>query len=82
MNSATDLKQQIIIALDSLPDNALLEVVTFLEFLQFKEVHQPASATLYTPVALGGLWMNTWVTDSDIAEVRHEMWHGFGEDDL
>ena len=30
----------------------------------------------YTPVALGGLWQGTIITDEDIESVRQEMWGG------
>ena len=82
MSVQNELKEQIIETLDTLSDESLREVVTFLEHLQYK----PGSSVLqhppYRPVPLGGLWKGVTVTDEDIAEVRREMWDGFGEREL
>jgi hypothetical protein len=80
MNSTTSLKQHILATLDSLPEESLSEVATFLEFLQYK--HAGQRQTPYVPVALGGLWQDISISDEDIAEVRREMWSSFGEREL
>jgi len=78
--AAESIKAEIVTALDLLPPEGLNMVKQFVEFLRFqaKAAQQPP----YTPVALGGLWKGVEIKDEDIAEVRREMWAGFGEDKL
>ena len=73
------LKKQVVAAVDELPRDALEEVVTFLDYLQYKLAQRSSQHIPYKPVALGGLWAGITITEEDIAEVRHEMWEGFGE---
>ncbi len=86
METRVELKQQVVTILDTLPEETLTEVATFLDYLQYKLEHHPAGnsvppfqQTPYKPVALGGLWEGITITDEDIAEVRREMWSNFGE---
>lgn len=62
--------------IDELPESVLLEVARFLEFVRFKLDKQQSSPTLYTPVALGGLWNEVTITDEDIANIRQEIQSG------
>jgi hypothetical protein len=83
MSTANGLKKQIAKTIETLPESSLLEVATFLEYLQYREsLSMRQSPTPYTPVALGGLWPGVVITDEDIDEVRREMWLGFGEQDV
>jgi hypothetical protein len=77
MTSQEQIKQHIIILLDSLPDDRLEEVADYVAFLTTKPPRHLLRP--YTPVALGGLWPDTAITDEDIATVRDEMWRDAGE---
>jgi hypothetical protein len=79
MTTRDGLKQQVVAVLDTLPEETLAEVATFLDYLQYKLEQYPPQQTPYKPVALGGLWEGVTITDEDIAEVRREMWGNFGE---
>jgi len=78
MTTQEQIKRQIITLLDALPEERLEEVADFVEFLYAK--HTPRQ-TMYSPVALGGLWPDVAISDEDIAEVRQEMWRDLGERD-
>ena len=74
MSTANGLKKQISQTIETLPESSLMEVATFLEYLQYREsLGRRRPATPYTPVALGGLWQGVTITDEDIDEVRREM---------
>jgi hypothetical protein len=75
-------KQHIQTILDQLPDEALGDVLTFLEFLQYKKQQKLSEKPRYTPVVMEGLWANVHIRDEDIAEVREEMWGSLGKKDL
>lgn len=77
----SDLKSQVIQALDDLPADVLTEVAAFLEFQRFKLAQQEPATPPYRPVALGGLWKGIRITDEDIQEVRRDMWQRFADDD-
>lgn len=79
MTVLNGVKQQIIDELEVLPVDVLPDVMTFLEYLQYRLSPQAAQQTPYVPVAFGGLWAGVTITDQDIAEVRQEMWADFGE---
>jgi hypothetical protein len=72
------LKQSVITLIEALPDDALMEVVDFLEFQQYKRRKRAVADTPYRPVALGGLLSGVTITDGDIADVRREMWGNLG----
>lgn len=76
MATTKQVKQQIIQLLDTLPAERLEEVVDFVEFLRSKH---GLPSPMYVPVALGGLWSGTSADESDLAEIRQDMWGGFGE---
>ena len=73
MIAQQDLKQHIVETLDTLPEEMLQEVATYLEYLDYKLKKQPPRTTPYQPVALGGLWEGITIDDTDIADVRREM---------
>jgi hypothetical protein len=79
MTTRDGLKEQVVAVLNTLPEEALAEVATFLEYLQYKLDQHPPQQPPYKPVALGGLWEGITITDEDIAEVRREMWGIFGK---
>jgi len=89
MATQVELKKHVVTILDALPEETLAEVARFLDYLQYRLAQQPSETafpasqqTPYKPVALGGVWAGVTITDQDIAEVRREMWSGFGERDL
>ncbi len=77
MTTQEQIKQRIITLLETLPTERLEEVAHFVASLRTRPTpRQP----IYTPVALGGLWAGVAVAESDIAEIRKEIWGGgFGE---
>jgi hypothetical protein len=79
MTARVGLKEQVVAVLDVLPEGKLVEVATFLDYLQHKLDQHPPQQTPYKPLALGGLCEGVTITDEDITEVRHEMWGNFGE---
>ncbi len=82
MSTANGLKKRINKTIESLPESTLVEVATFLEYLEYRESPgNRAQTTPYTPIALGGLWQGAVISDEDIEEVRREMWSKFGERD-
>jgi len=78
MTAGNGVKEQVLVVLDTLPEEALKEVAVFVDYLQYKLGHQ----TPYKPVALGGLWAGITISDEDIAAVRREMWSSLGEREL
>ena len=72
------IKRKIIMALDTLPAESLellLEIVTFLQH----SVRQAPAASRKL-IKLGGLWAGSpEITTDDIAEIRRELWAGFGK---
>jgi hypothetical protein len=71
------LKQHVLAALDTLPEEALEEVAAFLESQRGKRTGRPPDEPPYHPVALGGLWDGQKIRDEDIDDVRREMWRRF-----
>jgi hypothetical protein len=81
--SRVDLEGKIIAELRALPDEALAEIVQFLEYQRFKaEQQEPSYDTPYRPVTLDGLWAGHDLSEEEIDEVHREVWAGFGERDL
>ncbi len=81
--SRTTAKERVIALLDDLPDAALTEVVSFVEFQRYKldqEIQSPARTTRFLPTPMGGLWKGHEITSDDIAEARREMWGRFADD--
>jgi hypothetical protein len=78
---ATDsrLKEELDALLDDLPETALREVASFVEFQRFKLGQHAAKRPPYRPVRLGGLWQGITVDEGDIADARREMWARFAE---
>jgi len=74
-----DLKRHIVATLDTLSEENLEDVAVYLDYLQYKRSHQTERATPHQPVALGGQWEGTAISDEEIADIRHEMWDNFGE---
>jgi hypothetical protein len=78
MTTRVGLKEQVVAVLDTLPEEALAEVASFLDYLQYKLDQHPPQQTPYKPVALGSLWEGVTITDEDITKVRREMWGDLG----
>lgn len=77
-------KERLLAVIDALPDEALAEVASFAEFQRTKlesQNHQTegSDSPPYLPVKVSGLWEGIQISDKDIAEVRREMWEGFGD---
>lgn len=78
MTTHEPTKQQIITALDTLPAGCPQEVADFVALLQTRYMpRQP----LHTLVVLNGLWSSESTDETDIAEVRTEIWGSFGKRD-
>ncbi len=80
----TKPKERAIALLNELPDAAIAEVVSFLEYQRYKLRHEdarPDRTTRYLPTAMGGLEKGTRITADDIAEARREMWGKFSDDE-
>ncbi|MGH2534874.1 MAG: hypothetical protein ACRDJW_21650 [Thermomicrobiales bacterium] len=78
-----DLEGKIIAEVRDLPDEALAEVVQFLEYQRYKvEQQDKPYDTPYRPVALGGLFREFDLSEEEIAEARQEMWGNFGDRDF
>ncbi len=73
-----DLKQRVIDLIDTLPEDALAEVATFVEYQRYK-IERGKDEPPYTPTPLGGLWKGIQISEQDIEEARREMWGRFGE---
>lgn len=74
------LRRKIAHIIDDLPEPSLVELSSFLEYLQFRNARRSAEAEPpYTPVAIGGLWQGVQISDDDLDEARHEMWGALGE---
>lgn len=74
-----ELKKHVLEVLDTLPDEALAEVASFLEYQRHKLGQRRNGTPPYRPVALGGLWAGIQISDEDIDEVRREMWGRFAD---
>lgn len=71
-------KKEIMKEIEALSPESLLELQSFMEFLRFK-----AERGEKRLIKLGGLWEGLPpVDESDIAQVRREMWGDFGEREL
>jgi hypothetical protein len=68
--------QKIYQELLELPDDSLVEIWQFIEFVRFKSCHVPQQV-----VKLGGLLRDYAidVTEEDIAQARKEMWSHLGD---
>lgn len=73
---ATVTPQKIYQELLELPEDSLVEIWQFIEFVQFKSCHTPQRV-----VKLGGLLRNYAIdiTEEDIAHARQEMWGHLGD---
>ena len=80
-NSKAILKAHINALLDTLPEEALAEVMSFVEFQRFKLMPSESPSPPYLPTPMGGLWKGTRITAEDIAEARREMWGRFADDE-
>lgn len=71
-------KDRLIALLDDLPEAALAEVVSFVEFQRYKVAigGTDDNAGRPIPVKLGGLLAGSNITDADMAAVRADMWDG------
>lgn len=74
MSSTANVKQKIMLSLESLPPEGLKEVVNFLEYMRFKFQNMSKTSPQYKPIALGGLWKGETIDEKDIREVRSGMW--------
>jgi hypothetical protein len=66
----TTTKERILQTLDELPEESLVEVSQFLDYLKFKAKKPPVSPKRV--VQLGGLWEDVLfdVTDDEVRELR------------
>lgn len=74
------LKAEIVSSLDFLPTDSLRLLAEFTTFLQAKSGKTDTQRQI---VRLGGLWAELpEIKANDIADVRHEMWGKFGENEI
>ncbi len=73
-SSAATLKQTILTSIENIPPEGLKEVAAFLEYLHYRFQKQQIEVPKYKPIALGGLWKGTKISEVDIEEIREEMW--------
>lgn len=73
-------KEAVIASLDTLPEDAIQEVATFIEFLKFKAELKHPRATPYRPIRLGGLAEGPGLDENELREIRREMWQTFGDE--
>ncbi len=73
-------KESIIAALETLPEDAVQELATFIEFLQFKAVQKESHSRPYRPLKLGGVWEGVVLDEDDFREMRREMWQTLGDE--
>lgn len=71
--AATVTPQKIYQELLELPDDNLVEIWQFIEFVRFKSCHEPPQQRV---VKLGGVLRDYAIdiTEEDIAHARQEMW--------
>jgi hypothetical protein len=74
VTSATTLKRTILTSIENIPPEGLKEVAAFLEYLHYRFQKQQIEAPQYSPIALGGLWKGRQISETDIEEIREEMW--------
>lgn len=60
---------------DKLPDAAIVDLLSWMQSKHTRQQRKPR----FTPVAMGGLWKGIHISDEDLADVRQQMWTGFGE---
>ncbi len=72
-NAATT-KDRIVALLDELPDEALAEVASFIEFQRHRLRRQVDRAVRPHPVKLEGLSSGANISEEEIADLRREMW--------
>ena len=79
---STATKEQILQTLDELPEESLVEVSQFLDFLKFKA--EKSSVSPKRVVKLGGLWEEIPfdVTDGEVRALRRAVTHRLLEKEL
>jgi hypothetical protein len=79
---STATKEQILQTLDELPEESLVEVSQFLDFLKFKA--KKPSVSLKRIVKLGSLWEDVPfdVTDGEVRALRRAVTHRLLEKEL
>lgn len=74
MATRDDLKRRVLTVLDTLPEDVLEEVASYLEQQQSQYEDHPPDEPPYKPVTLGGILEGVRISDEDIRDVRREMW--------
>jgi hypothetical protein len=74
VSSAATLKRTILTSIENIPPEGLKEVAAFLEYLHYRFQKQQTEAPKYKPIALGGLWKDARISETDIEETREEIW--------
>ena len=79
----SDVKLRLLEAIETLAEEALVEVAAFVEYQRYKLEHREVETGQedppFEPAALGGLWEGVHITEADIAEARKDMWSNFGD---
>ena len=79
-SNVSAIRDRIIALVEALPDEALADVVSFLEIRHARSSTRPAGGPVHLPTPMGGLWQGVGITEADIAEARRKMWGRFADD--
>lgn len=84
MSTRTSVRQQLIQAIQVLPEHNLADLVTFVDFLRFKLRRQRGDGTGYISqlADLKGILKGYDFSPEFIAGARSEIWAGFGRESL
>ena len=74
-------RERILALVEALPEEALPNVVSFLETERERLANRGQDKRPYIPTPMGGLWRGAKITEQDIAEARREMWGRFADDE-
>jgi hypothetical protein len=78
-----NLRMRVVSEIEDLPEDALAELLSFVEYQRYKATRDGLiEGKPNRPVALEGIAPEFDLSEDEIAEVRREMWAGFGERDI
>lgn len=72
-------RERIISLVESLPDEELAGVPSFLEAQLETSIDRSVDAPRYRPTPMGGFWQGVEIAGADIATARREMWGRFAD---
>jgi len=78
--TSDELKERIVEALETLPPEALQELVNYLDYIRFKLQFAQESSSSVVVSGLEGILEGYHFSAEEIEQARREMWGGLGED--